>query len=98
MDIEIKPYEESSFKDEEVIVDEVSVSYLQNSDASGNDGKETVQKLKITARNNGIGRFLNIKTDSWSIDSVDELRKIIDDFKVRASMFDKEENIQENGN
>lgn len=89
MDIKITPFEECKFEDEEVIVDDVSISYLQNTDSSGEDGNEDVQKLTLTARNNGSGRFINIKTDSWSIDSIDELAKIIEDFEKRASIIKK---------
>lgn len=92
MQINIVPYEKASFnedgswEDGTVVIDEVSIEYLQNTDCSGNDGNEEVQALKITARNNGVERFLNIKTDSWSIDGVDELKAIIEDFKHRSGI------------
>ena len=90
--LNIVPYEEATlnengeWNDETVVIDEVSIEYLQNTDCSGNDGNEEVQALKITARNNGVERFLNIKTDSWSIDSADELKAIIEDFKHRSGI------------
>lgn len=90
--LNIVPYEEATlnengeWNDETVVIDEVSIEYLQNTDCSGNDGNEDVQALKITARNNGVERFLNIKTDSWSIDSADELKAIIEDFKNRSGI------------
>ena len=82
--MEIKSYENFNFKDEEVGIDEVSITYLQNSDCSGEDGEESAQSIIISTRNNGVARFLNIKTDSWSIDNIDELIKLIEDFKIRA--------------
>ena len=84
--MEIKPYEEFHFDDDKVAVDDVSVTYLQNTDCTGEDGKEDVQAIKISTRNNGTARFINIKTDSWSVSDIDELEKLINDFKQRAGL------------
>lgn len=84
--MEIKAYEDFQFEDELVGIDDVSITYLQNSDCSGEDGKETVQSITMSTRNNGCARFINIKTDSWSINDVDELVKLIKDFKKRAEL------------
>ena len=98
--LNIVPYEEATLNengewgDETVVIDEVSIEYLQNADCSGDDGNEEVQALKITARNNGVERFLNIKTDSWSIDSADELKTIIEDFKHRSGIYTEKEGKQ----
>lgn len=95
--INIVPYEEATINergkwdDETVVIDEVSIEYLQNADCSGDDGNEDMQALKITARNNGVERFLNIKTDSWSVDSADELKAIIEDFKHRSGIYTEKE-------
>ena len=98
--LNIVPYEEATlnengeWNDETVVINEVSIEYLQNTDCSGDDGNEEVQALKITARNNGVERFLNIKTDSWSIDGVDELKTIIEDFKHRSGIYTEKEEKQ----
>ena len=98
--LNIVPYEEATlnengeWNDETVVINEVSIEYLQNTDCSGNDGNEDVQALKITARNNGVERFLNIKTDSWSVDSADELKAIIEDFKHRSGIYTEKEEKQ----
>ena len=98
--LNIVPYEEATlnengeWNDETVVINEVSIEYLQNTDCSGNDGNEDVQALKITARNNGVERFLNIKTDSWSIDSADELKAIIEDFEHRSGISTEKEEKQ----
>lgn len=98
--LNIVPYEEATlnengeWNDETVVINEVSIEYLQNADCSGDDGNEDVQALKITARNNGVERFLNIKTDSWSIDSADELKTIIEDFKHRSGIYTEKEEKQ----
>ena len=95
--LNIVPYEEATLNEngkwEEgtVVIDEVSIEYLQNTDSSGDDGDEEVQELTLTARNNGIARFINIKTDSWSIDGVDELKAIIEDFKHRSGIYTEKE-------
>lgn len=97
MRINIVPYEEATLNengkwdDETVVIDDISIKYLQNSDSSGDDGDEEVQELTLTARNNGIARFINIKTDSWSIDGVDELKSIIEDFKHRSGIYTEKE-------
>ena len=84
--MEIKAYEDFKFEDEFVGIDDVSITYLQNSDCSGEDGKDNVQSITISTRNNGCSRFINIKTDSWSISDADELIKLIEDFKKRAGL------------
>ena len=88
MSIHILPTEKSKFEDEDGIISTVSIEYLQNADCSGDDGDETVQKLTLSTRDNGIARFINIKTNSWSIDNVEDLKTIIDDFKKRAGIED----------
>ena len=83
--MEIKSYEDFKFEDEIVGVDDVSITYLQNADCTGEDGEE-VQSITISTRNNAVARFINIKTDSWSISDIDELIKVLEDFKKRAEL------------
>lgn len=84
--MEIKSYEDYHFDDNIIGIDDVSITYLQNSDCSGEDGEDDVQSITISARNNGSARFINIKTDSWSISDIDELEKLIEHFKKRAEL------------
>ena len=84
--MEIKAYEDFKFEDELIGIDDVSITYLQNSDCSGEDGKEDVQSITISTRNNGCARFINIKTESWSINDIDELVKLLEDFKKRSGL------------
>lgn len=84
--MEIKSYENYHFDDDIIGIDDVSITYLQNSDCSGEDGEENVQSITISTRNNGVSRFINIKTESWSINDVDELEKLIQDFKQCAKL------------
>ena len=76
--MEIKSYEDFKFEDELVGVDDVSITYLQNSDCTEED--ENAQSIIISTRNNGVGRFINIKTENWSFNDVDELIKLIAKF------------------
>lgn len=82
--MEIKAYEDFKFEDGHIGIDDVSITYLQNSDCTEED--ENVQSITISTRNNGVGRFINIKTENWSFDDVDELIKLIEDFKKRAGL------------
>jgi hypothetical protein len=84
--MEIKAYEDFKFEDELVGIDDVSITYLQNCDCSGEDGKDDVQSITISTRNNGVARFINIKTDSWSISDVNEIINLVEDFKKRAEL------------
>lgn len=84
--MEIKAYEDFKFEDGHIGIDNVAITYLQNSDCSGEDGEENVQSITISTRNNAVARFINIKTNSWSISDADELVKLIEDFKKRAEL------------
>lgn len=80
----IKNYEDFKFEDGHIGIDDVSITYLQNSDCTEED--ENVQSITISTRNNGIGRFVNIKTENWSFDDINELEELIKDFKQRAGL------------
>lgn len=86
MEYKIIPYEDCSFKTGEIIVDDVVVTYMQTSDCDQTDDEPQV--LKLSTRNNGVARFISFETKRWSIDSIDELIKIFNDFKRRASLKD----------
>lgn len=74
---------EKACTDEIVAVDDVVVKYIQSNDCT--EDMDIVQELTISSRNNGCKRFINIKTDNWSISDTEEFSKIIEDFKKRAS-------------
>ena len=93
MEIVIKSFEDMDFTKEtegKVYVDDVSVTYCQDGDCTENS--DDVQTLTVSSRNNGMARFFNLKTDNWSISDIDEIKYIIDDFKKRAGITDKEFN------
>lgn len=81
--MEIKAYEDFKFEDGHIGIDDVSITYLQNGDCT-EDGN--VQSITISTRNNGVGRFINIKTENWSFDDIKELEELIKDFKQRAGL------------
>ena len=95
--MEIKPFEKGDF-DKDILVSEVSVTYYQSNDNSGEDPEEDgVQEIRLKTRDNGIARYINIKTDSWSIESAEEFSKLIKDFSERAGLLDdKEDGLQKN--
>jgi len=81
--MEIKSFENMEYRDDEICIDDVSISYVQASDCTEEEG---AQEMTISSRNNGVGRFINIKTgpEGWSINKIDDLVQIINDFKQRA--------------
>ncbi len=87
--MEVKPIEtywdneEENEREMNVGIDELTINYVQNGDCTENDN---VQQITISARNNGLARFVNIKTDSWSIESEEDLANLIRDFKKRAEL------------
>lgn len=87
--MKIVPFEEAEFADEEVYFDEVNAKYVQNADCT-EDRDEMCQELEISSRNNGTARFINIKTEGWSIDDPMDLVEIINDFCKRAGINLKE--------
>lgn len=82
--IKIIPFEKMNYNDNEVAVDDVIVTYCQTNDCT--ESRNDVQTITLSARNNGVGRFVNIKTESWSIDEIEDLVKLIKDFKKRANL------------
>lgn len=88
------PFEKIKFKDNEICVDDVSVTYSQNADNSGldKDGEDDLaQEIIISTRNNGLARYINIKTKSWSISNIDEIIQLLEDFKKRAFLEDEDD-------
>lgn len=84
--MEIKSYEDFKFEDNKIGIDDVSITYLQNSDCTEN--QDDVQSITISCRNNGAARFLNIKTENWSLENIDEMVALLKDFEKRAELCD----------
>ena len=87
--MEIVNWENADFNNDELVaVDDVCVKYMQNPDCTETDDEPQV--IEISTRNNGVARFINIKTENWSISNIDELIEIIKDFSKRAGLNQNE--------
>ncbi len=72
---------------EQVLLDEVICKYIQEPDCTEDRDGEP-QLLILSSRDGGGGKFINIKTESWSItgeDFKEEIIPILEDFKKRIS-------------
>lgn len=65
--------------DDELLVGGMSVQYLQGGDTIDGD----IQNLEIKAEDGGGGLFYVIKTERWAFDSIDELKRVLEDFEKR---------------
>jgi len=68
--------------DNQVLLDEAVITYVQNPDCT-EDRDGDWQRLTISIRDNGTDKFLNIKTDNWSLDDAESLYDIIKDYCKR---------------
>ena len=71
--------------DNEILLDEVSCTYIQNPDCT-EDREGEPQSITLSSRDGGGGKFIYIKTEGWSIcgDNLgDDLIPLIKDFKHR---------------
>lgn len=69
---------------DQVLLEEITCKYLQPADCTEN--RDEVQTLTISSRDGGGGKFINFKTESWSITGDDfkkELIPLFEDFKSR---------------
>lgn len=74
--------------DNQVLLDSITCTYIQNPDnteSSGNDG-DVCQELILSTRDGGGGKYINIKTNSWSINSSEDFLTILNDFKNRCGI------------
>ena len=70
---------------ERIILDRITCVYIQEPDCTEcrDDGP---QELILSTRDGGGGKFINIKTDNWSIDTnFEALIGILEDFKHRIN-------------
>lgn len=74
--------------DNQVLLDNITCTYIQNPDnteSRGNDD-DVCQELILSTRDGGGGKYINIKTNSWSIDSQEDFLTILNDFKNRCGI------------
>ena len=71
----------------QVLLAEITCKYWQNPDCTEGEEAEP-QEIIISSRDNGVAKFINIKTDSWSINGdnfEDDLIPLLEDFKHRMN-------------
>jgi len=71
-------------KGDEILLDSITCTYTQEVDCT-EDRDEYCQEIVISTRDGGGGKFLNIKTDSWSISDENDIIYLINDFKARMN-------------
>ena len=74
--------------DNQVLLDSITCTYIQNPDnteSKGNDD-DVCQELILSTRDGGGGKYINIKTNSWSINSPEDFLTILNDFKNRCGI------------
>lgn len=73
----------------EVSVSKITIEYVQNLDCcqSEKDYPEGVQILTVTTDDGGGGKFIRFNTGEagWSIDNIEDVVKILSDFKQRIT-------------
>ena len=70
--------------DNEVLLDKVTCTYIQQNDCT--ESSDEVQEITLSTRDGGGGKFLNISTKSWSISDVEELITLINNFKEKVDL------------
>lgn len=74
--------------DNQVLLDSITCNYIQNPDnteSRGNDDDDC-QELILSTRDGGGGKYINIKTNSWSINSPEDFLTVLNDFKNRCGI------------
>lgn len=74
--------------DNQVLLDSITCTYIQNPDnteSRGND-EDVCQELILSTRDGGGGKYINIKTNSWSINNPEDFLTILNDFKNRCGI------------
>ena len=68
--------------DNQVLLNEAIITYVQNPDCT-EDRDGDWQSLTLSIRDNGMDKFLNLKSNNWSFDSVESLCDILKDYCKR---------------
>ena len=73
------------YEGETILLDEITCTYLQEPDCTESRDEEP-QSITISSRDGGGGKFLNIKTNNWSVDTdLKSLTVVLEDFKKRMN-------------
>ena len=76
--------EDGAWKDDNIMVDDVSIKYIQGADCVSHEDQE----IELFTQNNGTARFIVLKTKRWSISDIGDLEVLIKDFRTRAGIID----------
>lgn len=66
----------------EVVALEVKCTYSQQNEIE----ELKYDKIKVCTASNGDGHYFIIKTDRWAFNDIDELVKVLQDFKEKAKL------------
>lgn len=77
MEFETKEYPENG----ETVINEISINYSQENEISDDDNN-----LKLSICHQGAGFYFVIETNRWAFDNIDDLVKILNDFKSKANI------------
>lgn len=74
--------------DNQVLLDSITCNYIQNPDNTEDRGKDddVCQELILSTRDGGGGKYINIKTNSWSMNSPEDFLTVLNDFKNRCGI------------
>ena len=73
------------YEGETILLEEMICTYLQEPDCTESRDDEP-QSITISSRDGGGGKFINIKTDNWSVDTdLESLTVVLEDFKKRMN-------------
>ena len=70
----------------QILLDEITCKYIQEADCT--EDRDIPQEITLSSRDGGGGKFINIKTESWSITGDDfekEIIPLLKDFKKRMN-------------
>ena len=71
-------------EENQILLDEITCKYIQEADCT--EDRDEPQQIILSSRDGGGGKFINIKTESWSINGDnlgDDLISLLKDFKHR---------------
>jgi len=77
MELKTKEYPENG----ETVINEISVNYSQESENSNEDNN-----LKLSICHQGAGFYFVMETTRWAFDDIEQLNKILLDFKSKANV------------
>lgn len=82
----------NDFKNDYIVLESLKAKYSQDADCMQN--KEDSQTLTVEAVNGGAGFFIRFTTGDtgWAIDSIDEFKQLLDNFKskIKAENYEPE--------